>query len=277
MFFINTVCLWAAAQYFGRNKPTYKAFGFRVLQSEHFNFYYYDEKDPALLILASLAEEWYHRHSNTLNNEIEFRNPIVIYKNHGDFQQTTATPQSISVGTGGFTDVMKNRVVMPYANVQAQTNHVLGHELVHAFQFNLLFNTDSLSLNQLKNLPLWMVEGMAEYMTLGTKSAQTAMYLRDAVLNDKLPSFRQLSRDPVYNPYRYGHAFWAFVTKNWGDTIIRPLISATGKTGYEPAIMNVLGISADSLARAWHQSTTEDCIDAMQKCDTLPVGKKLLF
>ena len=61
------------------------------------------------------------------------------------------------MGTGGVTEALKNRVIFPLTETWQQTDHVLGHELVHAFQYNSLINGDSTSLNSVRNLPLWMV------------------------------------------------------------------------------------------------------------------------
>ena len=52
----------------------------------------------------------------------------------------------------------------------ADTDHVLGHELVHAFQFDLTGDDprerDGAAPGILA-IPLWFVEGMAEYLSLG--------------------------------------------------------------------------------------------------------------
>src|SRR3546814_5307858 len=47
------------------------------------------------------------------------KNPIILYANHPEFQQTTTVQGEIGVGTGGVTEAFKTRVVMPVM----QTNH----------------------------------------------------------------------------------------------------------------------------------------------------------
>ena len=44
---VLTVATSADAQYFGRNKVHYERLDFRVLQTEHFDIYYYDEEAAA--------------------------------------------------------------------------------------------------------------------------------------------------------------------------------------------------------------------------------------
>ncbi len=143
---------------------------------------------------------------------------------------------------------------MPIAMSNQQTFHVLGHELVHAFQFHMLLTGDSTGLQSLGNLPLWIVEGMAEYMSLGRIDAHTAMWMRNAVLSDDIPTLRDLSINPRYFPYRYGQAFWSFLTGLYGDAVIKPLFVATAKFGIERAVRLVLGLSLDDLSDMWVNS-----------------------
>ena len=74
-------------------------------------------------------------------------------------------------------------------------------------------------------MPLWFIEGMAEYLSIGPRSPQTAMWLRDAAIEDKLPRLQDLD-NPRFFPYRFGHAFWAYVAGRWGDALIGKIMQA---------------------------------------------------
>src|SRR3546814_21056881 len=122
-----------------------------------------------------MSERWYFRHQEILRDTLDEKNPIFIYKNHSDFQQTTLMDQNVSIGTGGVTEGFKNRVFMPYFASNRQTDHVLGNELVHAFQYNLLkTGGDTPSLYTIHTLPLRMVEGMEDYVTWGRNEDRQA-------------------------------------------------------------------------------------------------------
>lgn len=182
----------AHAQYFGRNKPVYQKFDFKVIETPHFDIYSYLKDRNEINRLSEWSELWYSMHQEVLRDTFTEKNPILFYNDHSDFQQTNAISGSIGIGTGGVTEALKNRVVMPLTMTNQQTNHVLGHEMVHAFQYHMILNGDSTNLTSLQNLPLWMVEGMAEYMSLGRYDANTAMWMRDVVLNDKVPTLKDL-------------------------------------------------------------------------------------
>ncbi|PPK88634.1 WD40 repeat protein [Neolewinella xylanilytica] len=238
---------------FGQNKPNYENFDYDVYQSPHFEMYTYIDNEEWLKNFLNDSEEWYRVHQLVLNDTIDFKNPMIIYANHADFQQTNAISGQIGSGTGGVTEAFKNRVVLPVAHTNAQTHHVLGHELVHAFQYDMVIRGDSTNLRNLSNLPLWMVEGLAEYLSIGSVDPFTAMWMRDAVLNDDVPSLKDLSSGR-YFPYRYGQAFWSFVTGLKGDDIINPYFRATAKWGLEPATKMVLGYDFEDFSKLWEDA-----------------------
>ncbi len=244
------------AQYFGRNKPYYKKFRYKVYETPHFDIYYYLTNDSVLNQVARMSEEWYKRHREAFNIDLKGHNPIFLYNNHADFSQTTVISGEIGIGTGGVTEALKKRIVFPLTPLYAQTDHVLGHEMVHAFQYTDILDGDSTNMSSLNNLPLWMVEGMAEYFSIGSKDPNTAMWMRDAVLHDKFPTFKDLETDPTYFPYRWGQAFWAFIGKTWGDNVIVPLFMRTAMVGYEQAMKDVLGLDAGTVEGMWKSAYT---------------------
>jgi Tol biopolymer transport system component len=247
----------SAAQYFGRNKVQYERFDFKVLATEHFDIYYYPEEEAAIQLAARLAERWHVRLTKLLAHELRGRQPLVIYAAHPHFQQTNILGD-IGEGTGGVTESNRRRVILPFAGGLAETDHVLGHELVHAFQYDMASEVDRQGRPigpALQTLPLWFVEGMAEYLSLGPVDSNTAMWVREAASRDRMPSIKQLD-DPDFFPYRYGHAFWAYVAGRFGDRVVGELLRATGPDGdISAALVAVLGVDEDQLTREWHAAT----------------------
>lgn len=248
----------ADAQYFGRNKVQYERFDFKVLATEHFDIYYYPEEEAAVKLAARMAERWYARLSKLLQHELRGRQPLILYAAHPHFQQTNVLAGEIGEGTGGVTESAKRRVILPFAGGLAETDHVLGHELVHAFQYDLAAQTDLQGRPigpALQALPLWFIEGMAEYLSIGPIDSNTAMWVREASSRNAMPTIDKLD-DPDFFPYRYGHAFWAYVAGRWGDQAVGDLLRATGPEGdIEGAIAAVLGTDEDTLSKEWHDAT----------------------
>jgi len=241
------------AQLFGQNKPRYRSFDFNVLETPHYSIHYYTKNKQVLQQMADWSEIWYDMHSSVLKDTYDVRNPMIFYNNHAEFQQTNAIYGDIGVGTGGVTEGFKNRVILPFTMINQQTQHVLGHELVHSFQYHKILSGDSTSLQSLANLPLWMVEGMAEYLSLGRVDPYTAMWMRDAVLNDDVPNIKKLS-GYKYFPYRYGQAFWAFYSGTFGDDMIEPLFVNTAKYGIDVALAITLNTTQEDLGALFTES-----------------------
>jgi Tol biopolymer transport system component len=250
----------AEAQYFGRNKVQYEDFDFKTLKTQHFDILYYPEAREAVEQAGRMAERWYARLSRLFNHEFSSRQTIILYADHPDFEQTTVLSGAIDEGTGGVTEAFKRRVVLPMAGSLAETDHVLGHELVHAFQFDITTQTRSAIGGGFPNalaMPLWFIEGMAEYLSLGPEYPLTAMWMLDAARRDKLPSFRELASFK-YNPYRYGHALWAYIGGTWGDPAVGEILKAASATGnVAQAMATVLQITPDELMAGWAESTRQ--------------------
>jgi len=277
LILLNFWPLDVSSQYFGRNKPHYRTFNYDVLHTPNFEIYYYLENDTFMTRFAEWAEEWYVMHQKSFRDTFKNKNPLILYANHADFQQTTAISGTVNTTTGGVTEALKNRVVMPVAPTLAQIDHVLGHELVHAFQFNRLLHSDSISGSSLNNIPLWMIEGMAEYFSIGSIDPHTAMWMRDALVNDDFPTLQQLSTEPAkYFPYRYGHAFWAMIGKTWGDSLIVPLLTKTAQYGLDNALDSILGFNSKTLSGLWKSAMETYYNKYIEDSATYVAGKKII-
>ena len=133
----------AQAQNLGQNKVQYERFDFQVLSTENFDVYFYPEERRAIELAARLAERWNTRLSEVLRHRLSSRQPLIIYAAPTHFQQTNVTSGQIGEGTGGFTEPLRRRIVLPFAGPLADTDHVIGHELVHAFQYDIASSADA--------------------------------------------------------------------------------------------------------------------------------------
>jgi Tol biopolymer transport system component len=278
---LSTVPAAASAQYFGQNRVMYTKFEFEIIHTPHFDIYFYPREREAALDAARMAERSYGRLSTLLNHQFTERKPIILYASHSDFQQTNALGGDIGEGTGGVTDFLKQRAIMPFTGAYWDFEHVLTHEMVHQFQYDTWSHGKTGSgiatIIQV-NPPLWFAEGMAEYLSLGKITPETAMWLRDAVLQGKLPTIEQLTYDPYIFPYRFGHALWAYIGMRWGDEAIGAILSATlGGGGVEGAFQRVLGISLAQLSVQWRDWVQETYLpDVASSQLASAVGKPLL-
>lgn len=245
----------AQAQYFGQNKVQYHKLNFSVIQTEHFDLYYHAAEREAAMDAARMAERAYARLSRVLNHQYRERQPLILYASHTEFQQNNVT--DIGEGTGGVTEPFRHRILLPFTGSYADFEHVMQHEIVHQFQFDIFargrIGAGIQRLIQV-NPPLWFMEGMAEYLSLGPTTPQTAMWLRDAALEGHLPTIEELTWNPYIFPYRYGHAIWSFIGERWGDAAVGEVLHAVATAGIEDGFRRALGMSLDDLSDEWRES-----------------------
>jgi hypothetical protein len=93
---------------------------------------------------------------------------------------------------------------------------------------------------------------MAEYVSIGPIDPQTTMWLRDAAIRENLPAIKDLD-NPKYFPYRWGHAFWAYIGAKYGDRAVASLL----RSGANPrtdliGLARQLGTDPETLTEDWH-------------------------
>ncbi len=243
----------ARAQYFGRNKVHYRSFDFQVIKTEHFDLYYYPRERAAAVDAARMIERSYGRLSRVLQHEFRDRKPVIVYASHSDFQQTNALPSFIDEATGGVTEALKSRIILPFTGSYADFDHVLTHELVHGFQYDVMFRrgvmADASPFGA--RLPLWFMEGMAEYLSIGSIDPHTQSWLRDAALAGYLRTIDEMSLRDDYLSYRFGQSLWAYVGEKWGDEVIGIILQKAPRVGVDRAFASTLGLSLDELSSEW--------------------------
>jgi Tol biopolymer transport system component len=235
----------AQAQHFGRNKVEYVDFDFKVLETEHFSVYYYSSEEPAARIAARLAERWHARLSRALEHDLQGRQPLILYGSQPEFAQTNVVNGFIGEGIGGVTELARRRIVMPFAPTLGETDRILGHELTHAFQFDM-----ARRYRGGLTWPLWAVEGLAQYLALGARDVETAMWLRDAVRSDLLP-VREQDAARKFSPYRYGHALWAYLAGRFGDNVVPAILKAREAGSLERRIKAATGLELQTIYAEW--------------------------
>ncbi len=197
---------------FGKNKIAYRQFDWKIYHSPHFNLYYYESEKDLLEKVASIAESAYDRLSRDFNYQIKDPVPLIFYATHSAFEQNNIILNFIPEGVGAFASPARFRMVMPVDLPDGELMALMLHELTHIFQYHILFQ-GRFSAAVATSPPTWFMEGMASYMAKD-ESSRDRMFLRDAVVNDRIPS---VTRDfGGFFAYRFGHAVFDFIEERWG-------------------------------------------------------------
>jgi WD40 repeat protein len=207
--------------YFGENKIVYDQFDWKTYRSTHFTIYFYERERGALQKIASYAESAYDERSRQLNFQIPKPINLIYYATHSDFEQTNTLLNFIPEGVGAFALPSRNRMVLPIDLPDEKLQQLIGHELTHVFQFEILFGGNFLRAAT-TNAPQWFMEGMASYFG-NDEDNKDRMVLRDAVLSDQVPQIVQKGIEGFF-AYRFGHAVFDFIEAEWGKDAVREFV-----------------------------------------------------
>ena len=247
----------AAQSYFGQNQVQFDKFKWVVEETPHFLIHFYPEEREGLMDAARMAERSYARLSRMLKHEFREKKPLILYRSRGDFAQNNVTGD-LGEGVGGVTEALRHRILLPFTGDYKSFEHVLAHELVHAFQYDIFAR--GRAGNGLQTLaqvdpPLWFAEGMAEYLSIGPNHILTQSWVRDAALNGSLPTIEQMTERPdLFFPYRYGEALWEYIGGRWGDDVIGEIMNSAPNVGIDRAFKRELGLSLEELSEEWRDA-----------------------
>ena len=224
--------------YYGQSKVRYDKFDWFIYRTDHFEIFYYPALEPHLQRIASYAESAYQHISGELQHDLADRVPLVVFKTESEFQENNISPDTPE-GVLAFAEPERNRMVLPIDEPNDRLYALIVHELTHIFEFNIIPRG---LISQ--GLPLWVDEGLAEYMT-GDWIPGDRMEVRDAALTDNVPKMSRLYSAPLAGraPYALGHATFEFIESRWGKEGLRTFLFALrksvlggGETAYEEAL-----------------------------------------
>jgi len=233
--------------YYGKNAIRYDRFDWHIYQTDHFEIYYYPEIEQHLERIAGYAESAYQHVSSELKHDLAYRVPLILFTTSAEFWQQNVIPGAAQEGVGAFAEPSRSRIVMPIDEPSDLLYRLITHELTHIFQFDII-PTGLIR----RNMPLWTMEGMSDYMT-GYWRPLDLMTVRDAAVSDIIPKMSEMQDYGGFsNPrliYNLGHAAFEFMEARWGKEGVRSYVFALRRS--------VIGGSDDAYQEAFQMSAEE--------------------
>jgi hypothetical protein len=228
--------------YFGKNRVRYDKFDWQIYQTDHFNMYYYPELEPHLERIAGYAESAYATISADLKYDLAERVPLLLFTTQSEFQEQNIAGE-LPEGVLAFAEPERNRMVLPIDEPPDQLYRLITHELTHVFEFEIV------PRGLAGGLPLWVDEGLANYMA-GYWNVLDLMQVRDAALSDNVPRMSEFESQPLSGrlPYSLGHATFEFIESRWGKEGLRQFLFSLRKNvlgGSESAYMEALKLEPE--------------------------------
>ena len=241
----------AQAQRYGRNKVQYENFDWKVLSTPHFEIFFYEEEADLAARAAIIAEDAYLRLSQLFDHEFSSQVPFILYASPNDFQQTNIASGLIGESTGGFSEPLRNRMVLPYPGDNEGFIHVINHELVHVFMFDVAWaGTKSAQARRaLFPIPLWFAEGAAEWFSAGWDQ-QADMWMRDATVHSWLIPLHRITGG--YQVYKEGQAAMRYMAEVYGQEKVVEFFKSVGRTqNVERSMEQTFGMKTEEFSEQW--------------------------
>ena len=252
-FFLLASFVAPAHSRFGRNKIQRRNLKWSVLKTPHFEFYFHQGCDAFVVRAALIMEDGYRMLSEKLELELPWRVPVILYGAHKDFLQTNVAESLLPEGVQAFAEPSRKRIVLPYTGSYKAFAHTAVHELAHVFTFQLVYNKlldNVFSRNYLFPMPLWLAEGVAEYLSVGW-DAESDMYIRDAVIHDYLTD---LDYAGGFMVYKAGQSALNYIEDTYGREKVQELLYALGSTrSADIALERTLGLSVREFSARWRK------------------------
>ncbi len=235
---------------FGQNKVQYQEMKWQYIKSTHFKTFFHQYQGDLPYLSNRMIEDAYSRLSERFNFTHKDPIPLIIYGNPNLFTQTNIITEIIPEEVGGFTEVLKNRIAIPFSGSYIDLRHVLHHELVHAFEFGILF--DQLGGNLFTSgvqMPLWFMEGLAEYLSSGW-DIEADMFLLDQTIHSEIPLPGPALAG--YMAYKGGQSFLHFLEASKGDSAFSYFLREFRQSrNIENSFKKIYGKGSDDLGREW--------------------------
>ncbi|HER44198.1 MAG TPA: hypothetical protein ENO08_07040, partial [Candidatus Eisenbacteria bacterium] len=245
----------ASAQYpFGKNKIQYTPKDWKIIETEHFEIFYYPDEIAVAEFIAGRSEGIYSEYARFFGLEFDRKIPVVLYGTHHDFKETNIIPYMISESTGGFTEFIKGRVALPFTGSYGRLLDVYRHEITHVFMLEKI----RLVMNEHRRYtynhpPLWFTEGLAEYLGRRRRDSESHMFVRDAVISGKLYSLKEIWRiEGTYMMYKIGESVLHYIATRYGEEAVRVILENWWRSDkFDLILRRSLGLDVEELDKDW--------------------------
>ncbi|MBW1879656.1 MAG: tolB protein precursor protein [Deltaproteobacteria bacterium] len=233
--------------------------------------YFYEEEREVALLAAATIEDSYRYLANVFDYTPERRFPYILYSTYTEFLRTNLFP--LQEGVLGVTSPRGLEITLPYFGDHKLFEEVSTHELVHEFTIQKVRSvTKAAKANRdpMNALPLWFIEGLAEFYAKRGLDPKTEMLVRDMVANPEIyqfhgvPEFWDDFPTSVLWTYKVGQMRVAYLEQTYGQGTLQRILEATpwmvqGRTGgggmgyhgFSALVEHVTGDDREAIARGF--------------------------
>ncbi|HEY3450063.1 MAG TPA: hypothetical protein VGK67_27165 [Myxococcales bacterium] len=227
----------------GQNKVPYWEYEWHIFE---FNterggggvkLYYYEREKEAGTYAAAALQKAYVRLTDTFHYLPRSTIPFVLYASYPEFLATNVF--FVDEGTLGATDPRDLRMSVPFFGDVHYFARVATHEMVHQVTLQKIRDAALGAKVEppLGLIPLWFIEGLAEWGTFDGMDPEGDFIVRDLMTNPNpdlgymLPDFFDERAGGYIGVYKLGQARLTFISETYGKEKVVELLERVGLLG----------------------------------------------
>ncbi|MEW6687001.1 MAG: hypothetical protein AB1393_12495 [Candidatus Edwardsbacteria bacterium] len=236
----------------GFNHPELK---WSVIETEHFKIIYHQGLEETAFESAQISESVYQPITQDLGAWPNRKIPIVL----SDYEDLS---NGIAEALGHFIFIWTQNDKKMTTGQMSWLQRVIAHEFAHQVTFYALrkFPGTIRELLSLGNMPMWFIEGVAEYESEPWDEHRD-LFLQIATLDDgllpskKLGGFIGTDMFDSRLVYEQGHSLVRYIAAKYGKDEIRKIIQQYAKwpLSFNRALKKVLGLNQNELYKEWRR------------------------
>lgn len=194
--------------------------------------YFYEAETDAARRAAASIEESYRYLVQQFRYIPERTFPYILYNSYQEFLQTNLFPAQ--EGLLGVTSTRGDlRLTLPYFGDFQYFRDVSVHEMAHQFtiqKVRSMADRADIRGDPLERIPLWFIEGVAEFYAKGGLDDETEMLVRDILLNpDVEEGYAMLDfwadrPGSVLWTYKVGQIRLVFLADTYGTSLVQKIL-----------------------------------------------------
>lgn len=256
---------------FGKNKITYQNHDWYIYDLGNYKLFLDVSQTNVLGIVIRALKDSDEDLRSLTQKELSQIFPVILFPNQIDFQANNVVDGFISEDTGGFTEGVKNRLVMPISGNWGFFKRVLKHEMVHVYQFDALKSPQFRRILRTTDvtIPLWFIEGMAEYYSVEWDFS-TEEIIRDISVNNRIVPISRLSDLNRLYPseyiliYKQSQAFLKYIGDRFGKPTVYKIFKSYLAGAKEP-FKSETGMSLEDLEKSFVYETRKKYLSMLSE------------
>lgn len=193
-------------------------------------FYFYERERSVAERAVPVIEEAYRYLVDRFRYVPTETFPYILYSSYAEFLESNVF--AVSEGTLGVTSTTDLKLSLPYLGDHKLFDEVSTHELAHQFTIQKIRTVTGKRTfgDPLQAIPLWFIEGLAEYYAHRGLNAETEMLARDLLVNPDLMrgyAFLDFFSQGPYGflwIYKVGQMRVAFLEEEYGEGFVQKVL-----------------------------------------------------